>query len=67
MREYGCLETFRGEWVEETEGLVFDNELLGAGDIRVVTFLTDGERALTIVYGRGVAYIGCGSVCMKFD
>ncbi|MCK4952543.1 hypothetical protein KAS14_01985 [Candidatus Bathyarchaeota archaeon] len=66
-------ETFQAKWVESTkdtkieapEGpLFYDNELSGAGDIRVITFLRDGERALTIVLGYGFIYVGSGSVCI---
>jgi hypothetical protein len=73
VQRHDRYETFLAKWVESTrdtkiaapEGpLFYDNELRGAGDIRVISFLRDGERALTIVLGRGFIYVGSGSVCI---
>jgi hypothetical protein len=68
IREYGCFETFRGEWVPSTMvkdsengangmKLLFENDLC-CGDIRVIAFLKDGVRSFVLVYGPGVFFIG---------
>ena len=69
-------ETFLAKWVKSTGDikiavpkgpLFYDNELSGAGDIRVISFLRGGERVCTIVLGRGFIYVGSGSVCIELD
>ena len=76
VQRHDRYETFLAKWVESTGDvkivapvvpLFYDNELPGAGDIRVISFLRGGERALTIVLGRGFIYVGSGSECIPIE